>query len=101
MCQAENCAIRACFSASAPNTSCQRRITSRISGRAVDGELYWDGGIYSNTHLQVVLDDYPRVNTLCFMVDLFNPAGLEPTTLAEVLARRKNISYASRAWERL
>ena len=26
----------------------------------IDGEAYWDGGIYSNTPVEVVFDDYPR-----------------------------------------
>lgn len=64
---------------------------------AVDGELYWDGGIISNTPLEVVLDDVPRVNTLCFMVDLFNPNGPEPASLSEVYARHKDIAYANRS----
>jgi NTE family protein len=63
----------------------------------VDGELYWDGGIVSNTPLEVVLDDVPRVNTLCFMIDLFNPTGPEPASLAEVYARHKDIAYANRS----
>jgi NTE family protein len=63
----------------------------------VDGELYWDGGVYSNTPLEIVLDDMPRVNTLCFMVDLFNPAGPEPRSIAEVLVRHKDIMYATRS----
>lgn len=64
---------------------------------AVEGELYWDGGIVSNTPLEVVLDDVPRVNTLCFMVDLFNPLGPEPKSLPEVYARHKDIAYANRS----
>ncbi|MGD8430436.1 MAG: patatin-like phospholipase family protein [Ectothiorhodospiraceae bacterium] len=62
----------------------------------IDGELYWDGGIYSNTPLEVVLDQMPRYNTLCFMVNLWNQYGREPTTMADVLAREKEIRYASR-----
>lgn len=63
----------------------------------VDGELYWDGGIYSNTPLEVVMDDYPRRSTLCFMVDLFNPTGPEPRNIPEVETRHKNIMYATRS----
>lgn len=63
----------------------------------VDGELYWDGGIVSNTPLEVVLDDVPRVNTLCFMVDLFSPVGPEPASIADVYARHKDIAYANRS----
>jgi NTE family protein len=62
----------------------------------IDRELYWDGGIYSNTPLEVVLDVHPRVNTLCFMAALFNPAGPEPRSLPEVEARHKDIIYGTR-----
>ncbi len=63
----------------------------------VDGELWWDGGVYSNTPLEVVLDDYPRHDTLCFMVDLFNAVGKEPRSIPEVMARQKDIQYATRS----
>jgi NTE family protein len=63
----------------------------------VNGELYWDGGLYSNTPLETVLADEPHVNTLCFMVDLWQAAGPEPTTLEEVQTRQKDIMYASRS----
>lgn len=63
----------------------------------IDGRLYWDGGLYSNTPLEVVLDDEPRVNTLCFMVDLWRAEGPEPRTLDEVNTRQKDIAYASRS----
>ena len=63
----------------------------------VDGELYWDGGLYSNTPLEVVLDDEPRVDRVCVMVDLWSANGNEPTTLGEVQTRHKDIMYASRS----
>jgi NTE family protein len=63
----------------------------------IDGELYWDGGLYSNTPLETVLDDQPPVDTLCFMVDLWSADGPEPTTLDEVQTRQKDIMFASRS----
>jgi NTE family protein len=63
----------------------------------IDGELYWDGGLYSNTPLETVLDDTPAVDTLCFMVDLWNPEAHEPTTLDEVQTRQKDVMFASRS----
>lgn len=63
----------------------------------IDGELYWDGGLFSNTPLETVLDDEPRVNTLCFMVDLWSAGGDEPTTVDEVATRQKDVMYASRS----
>jgi NTE family protein len=62
----------------------------------IEGELYWDGGILSNTPTEVVFDDNPRRNSLIFAVHLWNPAGLEPTTMAEVLNRHKDVQYSSR-----
>jgi NTE family protein len=63
----------------------------------IDGELYWDGGLYSNTPLETVLDDHQPVDTLCFMVDLWSADGEEPTTLEEVQTRQKDVTFASRS----
>jgi NTE family protein len=63
----------------------------------IDGDLYWDGGLYSNTPLETVLEDTPLTDTLCFMVDLWNAVGPEPTTLDEVLTRQKDVTFASRS----
>jgi NTE family protein len=63
----------------------------------IGGELYWDGGLYSNTPLDLVLDDEPRRDTLCFMVDLWCGEGPEPRTLGEVQTRQKDVVYASRS----
>jgi NTE family protein len=62
----------------------------------IDGELYWDGGILSNTPTEAVFDDIPRKDSLIFAVNMWNPAGPEPTTMAEVLNRQKDVQYASR-----
>lgn len=63
----------------------------------IDGDLYWDGGLYSNTPLETVLDDSPRVDTLCFMIDLWFAEGLEPTTYDQVEARQKAVMFSSRS----
>jgi NTE family protein len=62
----------------------------------IDGELYWDGGILSNTPTEAVFDDNPRRSSLIFAVHMWNPAGAEPTTMAEVLNRQKDVQYSSR-----
>jgi NTE family protein len=62
----------------------------------IDGELYWDGGILSNTPTEAVFDDNPRRNSLIFAVHLWNPKGDEPNTIWEVLNRHKDIQYSSR-----
>jgi NTE family protein len=63
----------------------------------IDGELYWDGGIESNTPLRAVLDALPRTDTLCFMIDLFSPDGTAPTRMNEVMPRQSDIAFASRS----
>jgi NTE family protein len=62
----------------------------------IDGELYWDGGILSNTPTEAVFDESPRKDSLIFAVHLWNPFGAEPTTMAEVLNRHKDVQYSSR-----
>jgi len=62
----------------------------------IDGELYWDGGILSNTPTEAVFDDNPRKDSLIFSVHLWNPLGSEPTTMAEVFNRHKDVQYSSR-----
>jgi NTE family protein len=62
----------------------------------IDGQLYWDGGLVSNTPLQWVLDAGPHVDTLVFQVDLWNTRGEPPMDLAEVITREREILYASR-----
>jgi NTE family protein len=62
----------------------------------IDGELYWDGGILSNTPTEVVFEDNPRRDALIFAVHVWNPAGPEPQTIADVLHRVKDIQYSSR-----
>lgn len=62
----------------------------------VDGEAYWDGGLYSNTPLEAVLDDNPRRDSVIFSVNVWQPVGHEPESLWQVMAREKDIRYATR-----
>jgi NTE family protein len=62
----------------------------------IDGELYWDGGILSNTPTEAIFDDNPRRDSLVFAVHMWNPMGSEPETIWEVLHRQKDIQYSSR-----
>jgi NTE family protein len=63
----------------------------------IDGEPYWDGGIYSNTPIEAVLDDKPRRDSVIFTVNVWRPDGEEPQSIWEVMGRQKDIQYASRA----
>jgi NTE family protein len=62
----------------------------------IDGELYWDGGILSNTPTEAIFEDNPRHNSLIFAVHVWSPLGPEPGTIWEVLHRQKEIQYSSR-----
>jgi NTE family protein len=63
----------------------------------IDGEQYWDGGLFSNTPLQYMVDYYPRRSRVIFQVDLFPArARRRPTNLDEVHEREKDIRYSSR-----
>ena len=67
----------------------------------IDGKAYWDGGIYSNTPVDIVMDNAERKDTLCFMVDLWDPSEAEPRSISAAMARQKDIQYASRTHEHL
>jgi NTE family protein len=62
----------------------------------IDGEKYWDGGLFSNTPLQYMVDYYPRRSRLIFQVDLFPAHGSVPDNLDEVNEREKDVRYSSR-----
>jgi NTE family protein len=62
----------------------------------IGGELYWDGGIVSNSPLWYVLDEEPRMSALLFQVDLFSARGEAPVNLDQVQERAKDIQYASK-----
>ena len=67
----------------------------------IDGRYYWDGGIYSNSPLDVFLRDHCDDDALCFMVDVWDPTESAPTSISEAMARYKSIQYASRSMEQL
>ena len=62
----------------------------------IEGEPYWDGGIYSNTPVECVFDDRPRRDSLIFSVNLWQPQGEAPESIWQVMGRVKDIQYSSR-----
>jgi NTE family protein len=62
----------------------------------IGDDLYWDGGIYSNTPIEAVFDDKPRRDSLVFAVQLWRPEGDAPQSMWQVSGRQKDISFASR-----
>jgi NTE family protein len=63
----------------------------------IAGVPYWDGGIYSNTPIEAVLDDRPRRDSVIFAVNVWHQQGPEPDSIWQVMGREKDIQYASRA----
>ncbi len=61
----------------------------------IDGRLWWDGGLVSNTPLGHVLDTQSG-DLLVFQVDLFAAANDRPKTMMDVMARAKEIQFSSR-----
>jgi NTE family protein len=62
----------------------------------IDGEQYWDGGLFSNTPLQYMVDYSPRRSRLIFQVDLFPAHGRLPDNFDEANEREKDVRYSSR-----
>jgi NTE family protein len=62
----------------------------------IDGDPYWDGGIYSNTPIEAVFDDNPRRDSVVFADQMWHSSGPEPQTFLDVLSREKDIQFASR-----
>lgn len=63
----------------------------------IDDDLWWDGGILSNTPLQHVLDVRDDdCSMLAFQIDLFCARGNPPRDFDDVLKRQKDIQYSSR-----
>src|SRR3954447_16505575 len=63
----------------------------------IGDDLFWDGGILSNTPVEVVFDDNPRRNALVFAAHIWHPRGVEPETIWQVFNRHKDLQYSSRA----
>ncbi|MBW8845013.1 MAG: patatin-like phospholipase family protein [Burkholderiales bacterium] len=63
----------------------------------IDGEAYWDGGLYSNTPIEAVLDDNPRRDALIFAVNVWHQTAERPESIWQVMGRQKDIQFASRA----
>jgi NTE family protein len=62
----------------------------------IDGELYWDGGLVSNTPFFYVFMQPGPTRRTVFQVDLFSARGRMPATLREASEREKDIRYSSR-----
>ncbi len=64
----------------------------------IDGRLWWDGGLVSNTPLSHVLD-HQSDEMLVFQIDLFSATTEKMKTIMDVMAREKEIRFSSRTRE--
>lgn len=64
---------------------------------AIEGHYYWDGGLHSNSPIEVILGTRPAVDTLCFVIDCFGGVPFVPTNMYGVDERSKDISYSTHA----
>lgn len=62
----------------------------------IKGQLYWDGGILSNTPVEYVFDARPRRNAFVISVQLWNHLGDEPQSVWQALNRQKDLQFSSR-----
>ena len=62
----------------------------------VNGQAYWDGGVFSNTPFELVMNQEPRRNSLIFAAHLWHNEGPLPGSVWEAIGRSKEIQYASR-----
>lgn len=62
----------------------------------LDGKAYWDGGIISNSPLDLVIDRCGPDGKRVFIVDLFSRRSPLPSNMMEVLVRRDEIVYSER-----
>ena len=58
----------------------------------IEGEPYWDGGLYSNTPVEVVFDDNPRKDSVVFAVQIWHTRGPEPEIHRASFHARKRYS---------
>ena len=63
----------------------------------IGDKAYWDGGIVSNSPLDMVVDRCGPAGKRVFVVDLFATEKALPTNMIEVMTRREEIVYSERA----
>jgi NTE family protein len=73
------------------------------SDQVIDKQLYWDGGITSNSSFKHIIEDLPVLHraigdkqVVIFVIDLWGSFDREPKTFDEVCWRIKQTQYSSR-----
>ncbi|WP_428644432.1 patatin-like phospholipase family protein [Roseibium sp.] len=68
----------------------------------IDGEHYWDGGIYDNTPIQSlirILDEHEVEHLPIFVVELFGALGDVPKDLGQSMDRMTELVYEDKFWK--
>ena len=63
----------------------------------MDGRLLGDGGLSSNTPLDLVLDEPRDSELVCFIIDLFERKGSRPTSVSDALARALDLVFGNQS----
>jgi predicted acylesterase/phospholipase RssA len=68
-------------------------------GITIAGEVYWDGGVSTNTPIENLAEDLTAESapdTLVFLIDLWDRKGALPQSFDDLVWRQKSIAYGSR-----
>jgi NTE family protein len=68
----------------------------------IDGELFWDGGLFDNTPLRPVIEMLHQSETQnlpIFVLDLVPNYDVAPKSLADVKNRMMELSFENRFWD--
>jgi NTE family protein len=63
----------------------------------IDGDLYWDAGLVSNTPLECLVYEIPCIPTTAFQVNLWSPPGAFPCDPFGIVSAMQDLGYLSRA----
>jgi NTE family protein len=63
----------------------------------IDKEYYWDGGVYSNSPIEVVFEEFPRQSSIVFAVQIWPTRGPQPDSFSRAFMRVKDILFGSRS----
>ncbi len=70
----------------------------------LNGKYYWDGGLYDNTPVRSllrILDEHQVAHMPIFLIELFCPEGIIPSTVEEAIDRMTELVYEDKFWHML
>ena len=82
---------------SVSSTYSARVAATLLSRRVIDGEYYWDGGVYSNSPIEVVFDEDPRRSSVVSAIQIWHTRGPRPESLSHAFMHEKDILFGTRS----